>query len=232
MRGDDGDRVVALLPAEPDRILQPHVRAHGAFLAIVIPAVTVGRGRPPRVAHQEEGRAVGILECMAVGGGTYEPAAARVGQLVLGGPVEGLEGAALPHEPGVGRFGPARPAPLARRGSGDAHAERAAAVPEAMAAPREARALQIHPDRDLGIGVLVLALRLQNDLVPVPDVDCLCHAASLPSFGSAGSLILVGPAGAFNGLHEGREHRPGLARLIHRRIRSGGGRDPGRRTDL
>jgi len=131
-RGDHIDPVVPLRFAEADVILEAGVGAHGALAIVVVPAVAIGAGGPPSVARNQEGRAVGELEGVPVGGGAEKSAAERVLPLLIIAPRNGSEGTALAGESRIFGTRSAGPVPLARFGGDHPHAELIATISEAI----------------------------------------------------------------------------------------------------
>ena len=130
------------------------------------------RGREPRVADQEEGRAVRVLQGVPVRRGPDEAPAVGVLPLLVLGPRHRTEPAAAAVQSGVVRLTRARPpAPLARRRRHEPDLERASAVPEAVHAAGEARSLELDPALHVRVGVGVALRRLEGDLLRLPDVD-------------------------------------------------------------
>ncbi len=169
--GDHGDAVELLLPAEPHVVLEAAAGAEGARLVVVVPRVAERGRRPPRVAQQEERRAVGVLEGVAVRRRPDHAPAAGVGLLLGLGPFAGDE---PPRPSGQARVAAVRAAPVgppAGPRRDDADAERLPPVPEAVTALAEARALQVDPHEDVGVGVGVFPLGGQDDLDLFPDVN-------------------------------------------------------------
>ncbi len=107
--------------------------------------MAIGRRRPPGVADEETGRAIGIGQRVAVGGGAQETAAVGVSCKLIPCPWCGLQMPALTAQAGVGVVGTAAPYPIARCVCHDANPKGASAVPEAVDALLEVRALQIYP---------------------------------------------------------------------------------------
>ena len=130
------------------------------------------RGREPGVAHQEERRAVRVLQCVPVRRRPDEAPAVSVLPLLVLGPRHRTEPTAAAVQPGVVGLTRARPpAPLARRRRDEPDLEGAPAVPEAVHAAGEARSLELDPALHVGVGVGVALRRLEGDLLRLPDVD-------------------------------------------------------------
>ena len=169
---DDADGVEALTLAEGDGVLEAQPRPGRLGASGHAPEREAPRRcRQPRVAEQEERRAVGVRERVAVRRGSHEAAPVGILLPLDFGPGNRAQLPAAAIQPGVARLvGSRPPAPLAGSRGDEADLERALAVPEPVHAPREARAFEVDPDDDLRVGIRVRRGRAQRDFLQLPDV--------------------------------------------------------------
>jgi len=169
--GDDIHPVVALRLAVAHVVLETRVRTEGPLAVVVVPAEAIGSGGVPGVAKDEERRSVGGFQRVAVGGGTEEPTAKRIGLLLGFRPGNGFERTGFTVDPCVCRRRPAAPRP--RPGDCRHHPdpEGLPTVPEPVDPLGETLALQIYPHGLFRVGVAGGARRGERKFLFFPDMD-------------------------------------------------------------